>query len=37
MLLLVRHTVKHKPEIQELMRYMEGQSPSIGGGLADVG
>lgn len=23
-----------KPEIQELMRYMEGQSPSIGGGLA---
>lgn len=23
-----------KPEIQELMKYMEGQSPSIGGGLA---
>lgn len=23
-----------KPEIQQLMRYMEGQSPSIGGGLA---
>jgi len=23
-----------KPEIQELMRYMEGQSPSVGGGLA---
>jgi hypothetical protein len=23
-----------EPEIQELMKYMEGQSPSIGGGLA---
>lgn len=23
-----------KPEIQELMRFMEGQSPSVGGGLA---
>ncbi len=23
-----------KPEIQQLMRYMEGQSPSVGGGLA---
>ena len=23
-----------KPEIQELMKYMEGQSPSVGGGLA---